>query len=353
MKKQFKILSLLVALVATFSFSSIMVQAVPVNQQLINNNRSYRSLNPIGIIIHDTCNAGATAQNNRDYFNRVYVGASAHYFVDWNGVIQTIPSNEQAWHAGGYANRNYLSIEMCNPKNGDQEAFEEVYKNTVELAAQICKEHGWNANANIYSHKYISDAYHQTDHQDPYAFLSQYGKSWSQLCNDIQRAINGQSINITSPKEESKPVDVKPSNGFTYANNAQIVNDLFYTRNENGDVVPGRVNIGDKVTILDVSYSKQLVKVQYPTPNGVKTAWIRNATNCISYFYKNQYKNGSTIENVYQNANLSSRIGNLSRYEAATVLYRENGKLHVLYSTDKGRLTKSGFVNWNDHFNKF
>ncbi|SHI63832.1 N-acetylmuramoyl-L-alanine amidase [Clostridium cavendishii DSM 21758] len=240
MKKQFKILSVLVALLATFSFSSIMVQALPINQQFINNNRSYRSLRPIGIVIHGTCNEGATAQNNRDYFNRVYVGASAHYFVDWNGVIQIIPGNEQAWHAGGYANRNYLSIEMCNPRSGNIEQFNEGYKNTVELAASICKSNGWNSANNIFSHKYISDTYRQTDHQDPYSFLIQYGKSWNTLCQDIQNAINGQSINITSPKEESKQVNTKPIVGFTYANNAKVEGDFLYARDSEGNVIPGR-----------------------------------------------------------------------------------------------------------------
>ncbi|SHJ25653.1 N-acetylmuramoyl-L-alanine amidase [Clostridium cavendishii DSM 21758] len=353
MKRQFKILLSLVALIVTFFISDINVQAMSIKQEFINNNRSYRSLKPIGIVIHDTCNEGATAKNNRDYFNRVYVGASAHYFVDWNEVIQTIPSNEQAWHAGGYANRNYISIEMCNPKSGNIEQFNNVYIKTVELAAQICKANGWNVRDNVFSHKYISDTYKQTDHQDPYAFLAKYNKSWDKLCEDIQKAIEGGNIESIYPKDINiQSEDIH--NSFTHPNNAQIKNDFFYIRDENGNVIPNRrVDIGDKVTILDISYSKQLIKLEYPTPLGVRRGWIKNSPNYIRYFYKNQYKNGSTLEDIYQNSDVIYKIGSISKYEEATVLYRNNGILHVAYSTKKGTLTKSGFVKYNDHFNKF
>ena len=200
MKIKRKIISMMmaVALSVTAFLMPTVAQAISIDQQYINNNRSHQSLSPTGIVIHDTCDEGGTAQNNRDYFNRVYVASSAHYFVDWTKVIQTVPNTEVAWHAGSTANHRYLSIEMCNPRSGNQAQFNTVYKNTVELAAQLCKQYGWSAN-NIVSHSYISSTYKQTDHEDPIAFLRQYGKSWSGLISDIQKAINGQTI---TAKEE-------------------------------------------------------------------------------------------------------------------------------------------------------
>lgn len=173
------------------------VQAVTVQQEYINQNRSHQALNPIGLVIHDTDNNGATAQNNRDYFNRVYVAASAHYFVDWNTDIQTIPENEIAWHAGPTANHRYLSIEMCMPYGHDVAKFNQVYQNTVQLAADICKRHGWSSN-NIVSHYWVSETFHETDHEDPIQYLLDYGKSWDTLINDIQHAIDGRSVVVVS-----------------------------------------------------------------------------------------------------------------------------------------------------------
>lgn len=356
MKRQFKILSFMVALVAAFSFAPINVQAVSINQQLINNNRSYQVLSPQGITIHDTSNPGATAQNNRDYFNRVYVGASAHYFVDWNNVIQTVPNDEVGWHAGYTGNHRYLSIEMCTPKNGDQEAFNIVYKNTVELAAQLCKQYGWNANDNIFSHKYLADTYRETDHQDPYRFLSQYGKSWGELCSDIQKAINGQSIEVIAPVQTSDPVEVpKATNGFTYANNAKVAGDDLYIRDESGTKIQGRyISDGDNITVLDISYSKQLVLVEYPTSNGVSKGYVKNVPSLINYYYDSQYANGSTSEVVFMDKECNNTFGNLDSREKATPLFRDsNGRLNVIYSTGRGQNSKNGFVKWNDHFNKF
>ncbi|MDP4144478.1 MAG: N-acetylmuramoyl-L-alanine amidase [Bacillota bacterium] len=183
------------------------VQAAVVQQQYINNNRSHQALNPIGLVIHDTDNEGATAQNNRDYFNRVYVAASAHYFVDWNTDIETIPENEVAWHAGPTANHRYLSIEMCMPYGHDTDKFNKVYENTVQLAADMCKRYGWSTQ-DIRSHYWVSETFHETDHEDPIAYLGEYGKSWDMLLNDIQKTINGQSVSVAvAPMAQSATVN--------------------------------------------------------------------------------------------------------------------------------------------------
>lgn len=194
-----KIIPLLLAVaisVTAFLMPVGSVQALTVSQQYINQNRSYQSLNPSGLVIHDTDNAGATAQNNRDYFNRVYAAASAHYFVDWAQTIQTIPETEVAWHAGYTANHRYLSLEMCEPANHNVAQFNAMYQKTVDLAADICRRHGWNA-SNIVSHYWCSMTFRETDHEDPIAFLKDYGKSWNDLLNDIQKSINGQSVSTT------------------------------------------------------------------------------------------------------------------------------------------------------------
>lgn len=140
--------------------------------------------------------------------------------------------------------------------------------------------------------------------------------------------------------------------GFTYPNNAVVSGDFFYVRDSYGNIIPGRyVSDGDKITILDVSYSKQLVYVEYPTASGVRTGYISNVPSLIHYYYQGQWKNGSTSETVYdQNGAV---IGSIDPYEAATPIYRKNGMLHVVYNTSKGTNTKSGYVHYNGGFSKF
>ena len=135
--------------------------------------------------------------------------------------------------------------------------------------------------------------------------------------------------------------------------NATIKNDFFYLRNSNGNKTSGIIEIGTKIKVLDVSYSKQLVYIAYLENNTEKKAYITNATNCIEYLYQNQWNNGSTTEIVYETSSCANSIGSIDPYEKATPIYRENGILHVVYSTAKGINTKSGYVKYNGKFGKF
>lgn len=177
------------------------------------------------------------------------------------------------------------------------------------------------------------------------------------IANAIVRGITGQVATDNKPEEvkPSNPENNKPNNtmGTVQGYNATIVNDFLYTRDSNGNKDGGRIDIGDKVKVVDVSYSKQLIKVEYPVQGGTKIAYATNAVNCIKYLYQDQYKNGSTIEPVYEDAGCKRKIGALDSYEKATPLYRNDGKLHVVYTSGKVNNTKSGYVKYSGGFNKF
>ncbi|MDZ5255151.1 SH3 domain-containing protein [Clostridium sp. LIBA-8841] len=140
------------------------------------------------------------------------------------------------------------------------------------------------------------------------------------------------------------PGEVVPG-GFTYDNNAEVVGDELYLRDANGNLIPGRsVSVGDKITVLDVGYTKQLALVQYPAGNVVRQGYVTNATNLIRYFNQYSWHNGSTPEEVLDEN--GGHLGSLNPYEAATPLYEKNGMKHVVYDTDKGPNTKSGYVKY-------
>lgn len=334
MKLKNKISSIfLVAFIVAFSF--VNVQAITVDRQYIGNNRSYRALRPQGLVIHSTANPGATAQNNRDYFNRVYVSSSAHYFVDWMKTIQTIPEAEQAWHAGPYANHRYLSIEMCEPRNRQSE-FNAVYKNTVELAADMCKRYGWSA-SNIISHSYVSNTWHQTDHEDPIAFLRKYGKSWRTLINDIQKAINGQNITINKPS-------VNTDNSVR-DKKAKIVNINTYlnVRYTPGGKKIGKLHNGDTVTLWRREGDWYHI---YSPAKGYKQAYIHkdyvqiSGKNNINYSLDGKIGtltgNGVRVRSSKTTSTNRNILGNVYKGDKVRLYRREGEWLHVYYPKHGG-----------------
>lgn len=153
--------------------------------RLINNNRSYTPLWPRGIVFHSTATPGATAEDEWQYFNRAYRGASAHIFTDWTQSIQFVPFGEQAWHAGPTANSRYLGWEMCEPRGRDMDAFQRVWDNTVKEAKVIVRQLRFSP-TDMFTHHMITQLYPmETNHTDPDAFLGMYNKTFLMLVNDI------------------------------------------------------------------------------------------------------------------------------------------------------------------------
>ena len=170
------------------------------------------------------------------------------------------------------------------------------------------------------------------------------------MANAIVKAITGKDVNNSHDDNENINNDDSMKDLLT---NAVIANDLLYIRDSNGSILNGRVEIGTKIKVLNVFYSRQLALIEYVLDNIVSKVYVTNATNCIVYDYAKQWANGSTIEIIYETPSCTNSIGSINSYERATPIYREDGVLHVVYDTDKGKDTKSGFVKYNDGFTKF
>lgn len=131
-----------------------------VDKRLIKYNHSSRNGYGVRyIVVHDTGNRrkGASALNHYHYFNGGNRLASAHYFVDDQGIVQTVEDYRSAWHCGdgrgryGITNRNSIGIEMCVNEDSD---FEVTKEKTLELIRFLLDVHGlpkdrvvrhWNA----------------------------------------------------------------------------------------------------------------------------------------------------------------------------------------------------------------
>lgn len=103
------------------------------------------------IVLHYTANNGDTAEGNCRYFSQPQRGASAHYFVDENEVMQSVKDGDTAWHCGAKKyvhpacrNANAIGIEMCSRKdeNGQYYIKPEVIARSVELTVKLMVEHG-------------------------------------------------------------------------------------------------------------------------------------------------------------------------------------------------------------------
>ncbi len=125
-----------------------------------NQNRPGDSITPKFITIHNTSNSdsGADAKAHSRFVREtgfyttksgktIYV--SWHFSVDDTYIINHLPENEMAFHAGERANNQSLAIEICMHRENNQN---KANTNAAMLTAYLCKKHRINV-SNIVPHK--------------------------------------------------------------------------------------------------------------------------------------------------------------------------------------------------------
>ena len=158
------------------------------------------------IVIHYTANNGDTAKNNADYFGRVSVGASAHYFVDEQTIWQTVKDEDTAWHCGGgrqgwdtgsakfykvCTNSNSIGIEMCSDVvAGKMSLTLPTITNTVALTKYLMKKYDLPIE-NVVRHWDV------TGKACPLPMVGQNNKIWL----DFLGKVEDKSMNVTQFKE--------------------------------------------------------------------------------------------------------------------------------------------------------
>ncbi len=119
--------------------------APPLDVQLLTVNDYSRPGIPMeqinGIAVHYTANPGATAQQNRDYFENLkdsqLTQVSSHFIIGLKGeIIQCIPSSEISY-ATNERNVDTLSIECCHPDETGK-LKKATYNSLVDLTAWLC-----------------------------------------------------------------------------------------------------------------------------------------------------------------------------------------------------------------------
>ena len=97
------------------------------------------------IVVHNTAN-DASARNEVAYMIRNDNKVSFHYAIDDKEIVQGIPEDRNAWHAGdganGQGNRKGIGIEICYSKSGGTR-FIEAEKLAAKFIAFKLNEKGW------------------------------------------------------------------------------------------------------------------------------------------------------------------------------------------------------------------
>ena len=152
------------------------------------------SMEPQYITIHNTANS-ASADAEVRYMISNNNQVSYHVCVDEKEVIQAIPFNRNAWHAGdgasGTGNRKSIGIEIAR-STGDANLFEQAEQNCAAYVAKLLKERGWGIDR-VKRHKDWSGK------NCPHKTME---KGWDRFVKMIQKELdilNGKTTTTTKP----------------------------------------------------------------------------------------------------------------------------------------------------------
>ena len=180
---------------------------------------------PVGIVVHSTGANNANLKryvqpsksdpnydslikkigknNNGNHWNRS-VNKAVHYFIGkladgTVGTANVLPENYCAWGVGkgkkGSYNYNpfaHIQFEVCEDGLKDKDYFAKIYKEAVELCADICKRWRWKAGV-IVSHNEAYKKGYASNHADIDHWLKKHGKTMNDFRSDVQNCIDGVS----------------------------------------------------------------------------------------------------------------------------------------------------------------
>ena len=160
-----------------------------IDVELLTPNEYSRPQIPIEsvqyIAIHYTANPGATAIENRNYFENLATThdtkVSSHFVVGLDGeVVQCIPTSEMSY-ATNSRNVDTLSIECCHPDETGK-FNEATYDSAVKLSAWLCVRFGLTSE-NVIRH------YDVTGKNCPKYYVEN-PDAWIQMKSDIAAQID-------------------------------------------------------------------------------------------------------------------------------------------------------------------
>lgn len=220
--------------------------ALQVTRMLVPSEKYYCKcpylMNMKGICVHNTGNR-ASAMSEASYMIRNDNYVSFHAVVDDYRVVETIPENRNAFHAGdgadGDGNRNYYAVEIAY-STGNSDLFSKSEKNAAYYIACKLKEHGWGIDK-VKKHQDFSGKY------CPHKTLD---LGWQRFLNLIKSYLNESN----NKKGVSTIRRLSPGSAHLYCD-API-----YDKPGKGNKVIINGKKGDHITILDHGTSGVMIR---------------------------------------------------------------------------------------------
>ena len=253
------------------------------------------------IVVHNTAN-DATAENEVAYMIRNKNQVSFHYAVDDQEVMQGLPIDRNAWHAGdgnGEGNRKGISIEICYSKSGGTR-FDQAEKNAAHFIAALLRERGWGIEK-VKKHQDFSNKY------CPHRTLD---KGWNGFIQMIKSYLNDIPVTSSLGFKVGDQVRVKAS-AATYATGQIIASFVKYSTYEVTKVNGNKLLLSKIVSwVYDVDVEKVSVDTQIS---------VATTQSFLVEIICDEL-------NIRQKADFNSKIvGTVKCGEVYTIIQEENG----------------------------
>ena len=109
-------------------------------EQIIDDGHGY--INPSYLVIHETADPGATADQLMRYWQNNPNAYVVHYTMDLDGdvVYHAMADNRKAWHVGN-GNSRTVGIELCHATN--KADFNAQWTEAIKWAGDYLNAKGW------------------------------------------------------------------------------------------------------------------------------------------------------------------------------------------------------------------
>lgn len=185
---------------------------------------------PEGVVVHETADYSATAENEVAFFNREWptIQSYVHAFVDNNEIINIHSADYGVWGAGPTANNKYIQVELCETHTRD--AFARSVTNDAYYVAAKLIQYGLPdvPGQTVVSHYQVSKMYGETTHTDPTGFFASMGYNMDQF-NDLVSTFY-HNLKLYG--------DVYITGGSTNSGNNASSANVLRVNNPNGSYVP-------------------------------------------------------------------------------------------------------------------
>ena len=297
------------------------------------------SMTPEYITVHNTSNS-ASALNEISYMKNNNNATSYHVCIDEQYVIQAIPFNRNAWHAGdganGTGNRKSIGIEIARSTSTDTTLFQRAEENAAKYIATLLKQYGWTT-AKVKRHKDWSGK------NCPHKTME---KGWERFIEMIQKELdilNGKTTITTTKPTTSTTTSFKVGNYNANVKTTEALN-IRAKRNPSatkvGTIPQGTVvkvgyimyqdnSVAKKGSLwgsVYTSYGDGFVCMDYVTPTTSGVTTTKTTTTSTSKKVNYKVKITATSLNIRKGAGTNYGInGSVKKGQVFTIVEEKDG----------------------------